>query len=58
MQAIRKLQARENLLRISLIKVQAGVIGGNFPIPGRHLPIHGGHLPDGQSGISRELCAP
>ena len=35
---------RKNLLRSLSIKVQAGFIGGNLPIPGRPLPIRGGHL--------------
>ena len=58
MQAIRTLQARGHLLRVLLIKVQAGILGGHLPISGRHLPFDGGHLPDGKSGIRRELTAP
>ena len=35
-------------MRALSIKVQDGVIGGNLPLPGRHLPIHGGHQQDGK----------
>ena len=42
--------ARGNLLRALSIKVRTALIGGNIPIPGRHLPIHGGHQQDGKRG--------
>ena len=43
-------QARRNLLRALSIKVQAGLIGANLPVPCRHLPTHGGHPQDGKRG--------
>ena len=49
---IRTHQAWRNLLRVLMIRVQAGTSGCDLPFPpGRHLPSHGGHLPAGKRAL-------
>ena len=48
---ISKHQARRKLLRVFMIRVQAGRSGGNLPNPGRHLPSHAWCSPAGWQAL-------